>query len=129
MTRSPSRPITCATPHPRDPTSAIVYCVLCTVFWQNDRVGSIGEDLGNRTSPPYVSCSDNKHLIDDATKNHIVMCHTTTSTHRPRKFYDSEVQADAKHFSFSRRRALIWVEYLGEEKNSRPKRPCEWFSK
>ena len=41
--------------------------------WQNDRVEIIANDQGNRTTPSYVSFSDNGRLIGDAAKNQVAM--------------------------------------------------------
>ncbi|KAK7001835.1 Hsp70 protein-domain-containing protein [Favolaschia claudopus] len=42
--------------------------------WQNDRVEIITNDRqGNRTTPSYVSFSDNERLIGDAAKKQVAM--------------------------------------------------------
>jgi len=40
--------------------------------WRNDRVEIIANDQGNRTTPLYVSFSDNE-LIGDAAMNQVAM--------------------------------------------------------
>jgi molecular chaperone DnaK (HSP70) len=60
-------------------------------MWQNDRVEVIANDQGNRTTPSYVSFSDNERLIGDAAKNQVAI---------DRKIEDAEVQLDLKHFPF-----------------------------
>jgi molecular chaperone DnaK (HSP70) len=52
--------------------------------WQNDRVEIIANDQGNRTTPSYVSFSDNERLIGDAAKNQVAMNpHNTYVVIRP----------------------------------------------
>ncbi|KAG1863783.1 heat shock cognate 70 [Suillus subluteus] len=76
----------------------------CVGVWQNDRVEIIANDQGNRTTPSYVSFSDNERLIGDAAKNQVAMNphHTVFDAKRliGRKFDDAEVQSDIKHFPF-----------------------------
>jgi len=110
--------------------------------WQNDRVEIIANDQGNRTTPSYVSFSDNERLIGDAAKNQVAMNpHNTYVVLLPshylkilnssfsvfdakrligRKFDDAEVQSDIKHFPFKvfskGGKPYIKVEYRGEEK-------------
>ena len=91
---------------------------------QNDRVEIIANNQGNRTTPSYVSFSDNERLIGDAAKNQVAMnpvntyivyifllasaCLSLTISSSVfdakrligRKFDDAEVQSDIKHFPF-----------------------------
>ncbi|KAJ6550451.1 heat shock cognate 70 [Mycena vulgaris] len=96
----------------------------CVGVWQNDRVEIIANDQGNRTTPSYVSFSDNERLIGDAAKNQVAMNPTNTVFDAKRligrKFDDSEVQADMKHFPFivfsKGGKPYVRVEYRGEQK-------------
>lgn len=117
----------------------------CVGVWQNDRVEIIANDQGNRTTPSYVSFSDNERLIGDAAKNQVAMNpHNTYVCFHfrvfwtwywldlfffsvfdakrliGRKFEDAEVQSDLKHFPFKvfskGGKPYIKVEYRGEEK-------------
>jgi hypothetical protein len=45
----------------------------CVSAWQNDRVEIIANNQGNRTTPSYLSFSDNERLIGDAAKNQVAM--------------------------------------------------------
>merc|ERR1719387_1344137 len=74
----------------------------CVGVWQNDRVEIIANDQGNRTTPSYVAFNDAKRLIG-------------------RKFTDSAVQSDMKHWPFKVTSGVggkptIHVQYRGEEK-------------
>ncbi|KAJ6553161.1 heat shock protein 70 family [Mycena capillaripes] len=100
----------------------------CVGVWQNDRVEIIANDQGNRTTPSYVSFSDNERLIGDAAKNQVAMNPTNTVFDAKRligrKFDDEEVQADMKHFPFTvfskGGKPYIRVEYRGEQKEFSP---------
>ncbi|KAJ7905418.1 heat shock protein 70 family [Mycena olivaceomarginata] len=100
----------------------------CVGVWQNDRVEIIANDQGNRTTPSYVSFSDNERLIGDAAKNQVAMnpVNTVFDAKRliGRKFDDAEVQADMKHFPFTvfskAGKPYIRVEYRGEQKEFSP---------
>ncbi|KAJ7046709.1 heat shock cognate 70 [Mycena alexandri] len=100
----------------------------CVGVWQNDRVEIIANDQGNRTTPSYVSFSDNERLIGDAAKNQVAMnpVNTVFDAKRliGRKFDDMEVQADMKHFPFTvfskGGKPYIRVEYRGEQKEFSP---------
>ncbi|KAF8580901.1 heat shock cognate 70 [Ramaria rubella] len=100
----------------------------CVGVWQNDRVEIIANDQGNRTTPSYVSFSDNERLIGDAAKNQIAMNpHNTVFDAKRligRKFDDAEVQSDMKHFPFKviskGGKPSVQVEYRGETKDFTP---------
>jgi L1 cell adhesion molecule like protein len=100
----------------------------CVGVWQNDRVEIIANDQGNRTTPSFVSFSDNERLIGDAAKNQVAMNpHNTVFDAKRligRKFDDPEVQADMKHFPFTvfnkSGKPYIRVEYRGEQKEFSP---------
>ena len=76
----------------------------CVGVWQNDRVEIIANDQGNRTTPSYVSFSDNERLIGDAAKNQVAMNpHNTVFDAKRligRKADDPEIQRDMKHWPF-----------------------------
>ncbi|KAI0928673.1 Homospermidine synthase 1 [Taiwanofungus camphoratus] len=100
----------------------------CVGVWQNDRVEIIANDQGNRTTPSYVSFSDNERLIGDAAKNQVAMNpHNTVFDAKRligRKFSDAEVQSDIKHFPFTvfdkGGKPYIRVVYRGEDKEFSP---------
>ncbi|TEB31233.1 heat shock protein 70 [Coprinellus micaceus] len=100
----------------------------CVGVWQNDRVEIIANDQGNRTTPSYVSFSENERLIGDAAKNQTAMNpHNTVFDAKRligRKFDDAEVQSDMKHFPFTvfdkGGKPYIRVEYRGESKEFSP---------
>ena len=94
-------------------------------MWQNDRVEIIANDQGNRTTPSYVAFTETERLIGDAAKNQVAMnpANTVYDAKRliGRKFSDSTVQADMKHFSFkiisgAAEKPMIEVEFKGEKK-------------
>ena len=96
----------------------------CVAVWQNDRVEVIANDQGNRTTPSYVGFTDTERLIGDAAKNQVAMNpHNTVFDAKRligRKFMDSDVQSDMKHWPFSviekDGKPHIQVEYKGEKK-------------
>ena len=45
----------------------------CVGIWQHDQVEIIGNDQGNTTTPSYVAFTNTERLIEDATKNQVVM--------------------------------------------------------
>jgi len=100
----------------------------CVGVWQNDRVEIIANDQGNRTTPSYVSFSENERLIGDAAKNQVAMnpYNTVFDAKRliGRKFDDAEVQSDVKHFPFrvfnKDSKPYVEVEYRGEKKEFSP---------
>src|SRR3990167_6060200 len=101
----------------------------CVGIWQNDRVEIIANDQGNRTTPSYVAFTDSERLIGDAAKNQVAMnpFNTVFDAKRliGRKFSDSVVQQDMKHWPFKivqkeGDKPYIEVEYSGERKTFSP---------
>ena len=96
----------------------------CVGIWQNDHVEIIANDQGNRTTPSYVSFTNDERLIGDAAKNMASSNTSNTVFDAKRligkKFLDSSVQSDMKHFSFDvinkDGKPFISVEFKGEKK-------------
>ncbi|KAF4926452.1 Heat shock 70 kDa protein [Colletotrichum viniferum] len=106
----------------------VPFCEFCTGFFANDKIEIIANDQGNRTTPSYVAFNDTERLIGDAAKNQVAMNpHNTVFDAKRligRKFNDSEVQADMKHFPFKvvdkNSKPVIEVEFKGETKTFTP---------
>jgi len=101
----------------------------CVGYWMNDRVEIIANDQGNRTTPSYVGFTDTERLIGDAAKNQVAMNPRNTVFDAKRligrKFSDSNVQSDMKHWPFKviakeGDKPYIVVNYKGEEKHFTP---------
>eukprot|EP01133_Synstelium_polycarpum_P010313 gene10313-12025_t len=100
----------------------------CVGVWQNDRVEIIANDQGNRTTPSYVAFTDTERLIGDAAKNQVAMNPTNSVFDAKRligrKFSDTVVQADMKHWPFKvipkDDKPLIEVVFKGETKTFQP---------
>ncbi|KYR00848.1 heat shock protein [Tieghemostelium lacteum] len=101
----------------------------CVGVWQNDRVEIIANDQGNRTTPSYVAFTDTERLIGDAAKNQVAMNPTNSVFDAKRligrKFSDSVVQSDMKHWPFKviqreGDKPYIQVEFKGETKSFSP---------
>nr|XP_021397311.1 heat shock cognate 71 kDa protein [Lonchura striata domestica] len=83
---------------------------------------------GNRTTPSYVAFTDTERLIGDAAKNQVAMNPTNTVFDAKRligrRFDDSVVQSDMKHWPFTvvndAGRPKVQVEYKGETKSFYP---------
>ncbi|XP_029629136.1 heat shock cognate 70 kDa protein [Salmo trutta] len=96
----------------------------CVGVFQHGKVEIIANDQGNRTTPSYVAFTDTERLIGDAAKNQVAMNPTNTVFDAKRligrKFDDSVVQADMKHWPFTvindSTRPKVQVEYKGETK-------------
>ena len=43
----------------------------CVGVWQGERVQIIANDQGNRTTPSYISFTDQERMIGDAAKNQV----------------------------------------------------------
>jgi L1 cell adhesion molecule like protein len=101
----------------------------CVGVWQNNRVEIIANDQGNRTTPSYVSFTDEERLIGDAAKSLAASNPTNTVFDAKRllgrRFRDSSVQSDMKHWSFKvlegkGEKPEIEVDYKGETKRFLP---------
>eukprot|EP00049_Salpingoeca_infusionum_P002161 m.54477 g.54477 ORF g.54477 m.54477 type:complete len:648 (+) comp11421_c0_seq1:476-2419(+) len=100
----------------------------CVGVFQHGKVEIIANDQGNRTTPSYVAFNDTERLIGDPAKNQVAMnpINTVFDAKRliGRKFSDSAVQSDMKHWSFKvvdvDTRPKIEVEYKGETKQFFP---------
>ncbi|KAK8077554.1 Actin-like ATPase [Apiospora saccharicola] len=100
----------------------------CVGVYRDDRIEIIANDQGNRTTPSFVAFTDTERLIGDAAKNQVAMNPQNTVFDAKRligrKFADSEVQADMKHFPFKvvdkAGKPVVEVEYKGENKQFTP---------
>lgn len=96
----------------------------CVAVYQNGKVDIIANDQGNRTTPSFVSFTDNERLIGDAAKNEFLSNPTNTVYDAKRMigrdFADPKLQQDMKHFAFKvvdrNDKPKIQVTYKGEEK-------------
>ena len=98
--------------------------------FQNNKVEIIANDQGNRTTPSYVAFNSTERLIGDSAKSQVSMNPENTVFDAKRligrKFKDSVVQNDIKHFPFKvvssgkDDKCLIKVNYMGEEKTFHP---------
>merc|ERR1739848_742076 len=100
----------------------------CVGTFQHGKVEIIANDQGNRTTPSYVAFTDTERLIGDAAKNQVAMNPSNTIFDAKRligrKFADTNVQADMKHWPFkvvdSNGLPKLKVEYQSEEKTFTP---------
>jgi len=100
----------------------------CVGVFQHGKVEIIANDQGNRTTPSYVAFTDTERLIGDPAKNQVAINPTNTIFDAKRligrKFEDSTVQADMKHWPFevtnSSGLPKLKVEYKNEEKTFTP---------
>ncbi len=96
----------------------------CVGIWQNGHVEIIANDQGNRTTPSYVSFTEQERLIGDAAKSMVSSNPSNTVFDAKRligqKFNDSKVQDDMKHFTYKvinkDTKPYIQVEFKGEQK-------------
>jgi L1 cell adhesion molecule like protein len=100
----------------------------CVGIWQNDHVEIIANDQGNRTTPSFVSFTDEERLIGDAAKSMASSNPTNTIFDAKRligkKYNDPSVQSDKKHFSYElidkSNKPYISAKYKGETKEFSP---------
>merc|ERR1712213_220138 len=100
----------------------------CVGVFQHGKVEIIANDQGNRTTPSYVAFTDTERLIGDAAKNQVAINPTNTVFDAKRligrKFDDSSVQSDMKHWPFKianhGSKPKIEVEYKSESKTFTP---------
>jgi len=100
----------------------------CVGVFQHGKVEIIANDQGNRTTPSYVAFTDTERLIGDAAKNQVAMNPNNTIFDAKRligrKFNDSTVAADMKHWPFkvinSGGKPKLEVEYKNEGKQFTP---------
>jgi L1 cell adhesion molecule like protein len=96
----------------------------CVGVWQNDHVEIIANDQGNRTTPSYVSFTDEERIIGDGAKNSASSNPSNTVFDAKRligkSFSDPTVQSDMKHFSYDvinkAGKPFIKVQFKNEEK-------------
>ena len=76
----------------------------CVGVWKNGNVEIISNGQGNRTTPSYVAFTEKERLIGDPAKSQSSMNPENTVFDAKRligkKFSDTTVQNDMKHFSF-----------------------------
>jgi L1 cell adhesion molecule like protein len=98
--------------------------------FNNNKVEIIANEQGNRTTPSYVAFTSDERLIGEPAKNQASLNPENTVFDAKRligrKYSDSVVQSDIKHFPFTVKssdkgeKCLIEVEYKGEKKTFQP---------
>merc|ERR1712113_649695 len=101
----------------------------CVGTWKNNTVEIIPNDMGERTTPSYVSFSDTERLVGTAAKNQAARNAENTIFDAKRligrKYDEPTVQSDMKLWPFkvvreSQDRPAIEVEYKAEKKRFFP---------
>ncbi|KAK2074731.1 hypothetical protein P8C59_008915 [Phyllachora maydis] len=100
----------------------------CVGVMQKGKVEILVNDQGNRITPSYVAFTDDERLVGDAAKNQAAAnpFRTIFDVKRliGRKFADSDVQHDIKHFPYTvvakDTKPVIKVEVAGVEKTFTP---------
>ena len=99
----------------------------CVAVYQNDRPEVIANDVGSRTTPSYVSFSNDQRLIGDAAKNMCAMNPENTIFDAKRmigrKYND--IKDQLKHWPFKvvngpDQKPLVEVKFNGEDKQFSP---------
>jgi heat shock protein 1/8 len=100
----------------------------CVGVYQHGKVEILTNDLGERTTPSYVSFTETERLIGAAAKN-VVSSNPSNTVYDVkrmigREFNDQKVQDDLKHFSFnvvnSDSKPKVSVMYKNEKKEFTP---------
>jgi len=101
----------------------------CVGVFEHGKVEILANDQGNRTTPSYVAFTETERLIGDAAKNQVAMNPTNTIFDAKRligrKFDDTTVQRDLKHWPFKvikddSGKPKLEVDYKCENKNFTP---------
>ena len=100
----------------------------CVGVFRQGQVEIIANDQGQRTTPSYVAFTDTERLVGDAAKNQAAMNPENTVFDAKRligrRFTDSSVQSDMKHWPFKvvneDGKPKVQVEYKGETKRLAP---------
>ena len=101
----------------------------CVGVFQHGKCEIIANEQGNRTTPSYVAFSQSERLIGDPAKNQCAMNPENTIFDAKRligrKFNDSTVQSDLKHFPFTvesdpKGKCLLKAKYQNELKTFHP---------
>lgn len=101
----------------------------CVGWWKDNRCEIIANDQGNRTTPSYVAFTEKERIIGDGAKNQAAMNPENTVFDAKRligrKFSDSSVQTDMKHYPFKissskEDKPFIEVTYQNETKQFHP---------
>ncbi|GCA62520.1 heat shock protein 70 family protein [Kipferlia bialata] len=101
----------------------------CVGVFQNDRVEIIANSQGNYTTPSYVAFTETERLIGDAAKRQSAMNPENTVFDAKRligrRFTDTEVQDDMKHWPFDiicadGNKPRIQVTHMGEKRTFTP---------
>jgi len=100
----------------------------CVGVFQHGKVEIIANDQGNRTTPSYVAFTDTERLIGDPAKNQVAINPSNTIFDAKRligrKFEDSTVQSDMKHWPFKvidcGTKPKLEVDYQNETKSFTP---------
>merc|ERR1712002_312987 len=100
----------------------------CVGVFQHGKVEIIANDQGNRTTPSYVAFTDTERLIGDPAKNQVAINPSNTIFDAKRligrKFDESSVQSDMKHWPFTvlndGGKPRLQVEYKSEVKTFFP---------
>jgi len=96
--------------------------------YRNGRVEIIANDQGNRTTPSFVSFTDEERLIGDAAKS-LAAANSKNTVYDAkrligRNYNDSSMQSELKHFSYNvvdkSNKPIIEVEYKSETKQFTP---------